>query len=216
MKKLVSLLLAALLALTCLPAALAETELEPVTLRFYYPGTEKEGSKDVEAAFNKKLAEVLPNTTLEIVWVGSYAENLRLFFAGEEPMDIIWEGWYTPIRQDVEDGNILRQSVVDADGAGHGALAGQLRALNVDALICGGIGEGARMALAQLGVELHAGVAGAADDAVQALLAGTLTASANATCDHHGHEHHGEHHCHEHHGEHHCHGHHGCAGNHGR
>ena len=107
MKKLVSLLLSALLALTCLPAALAETELEPVTLRFYYPGTEKEGSKDVEAAFNKKLAEVLPNTTLEIVWVGSYAENLRLFFAGEEPMDIIWEGWYTPIRQDVEDGNIL-------------------------------------------------------------------------------------------------------------
>ena len=117
---------------------------------------------------------------------------------------------------EVEDGNILRQSVVDADGAGHGALAGQLRALNVDALICGGIGEGARMALAQLGVELHAGVAGAADDAVQALLAGTLTASADATCDHHGHEHHGEHHCHEHHGEHHCHGHHGCAGNHGR
>ncbi len=107
MKKLVSLLLAALLALTCLPAALAETELEPVTLRFYYPGTEKEGSKDVQEAFNKKLAEVLPNTTLEIVWVDSYGENLRLFFAGEEPMDIIWEGWYTPIRQDVEDGNII-------------------------------------------------------------------------------------------------------------
>ena len=107
MKKLVSLLLAALMALTCLPAVLAETELEPVTLRFYYPGTEKEGSKDVQEAFNKKLAEVLPNTTLEIVWVDSYGENLRLFFAGEEPMDIIWEGWYTPIRQDVEDGNII-------------------------------------------------------------------------------------------------------------
>lgn len=107
MKKLVSLLLAALLALTCLPAALAETELEPVTLRFYYSGAEKEGSKDVQEAFNKKLAEVLPNTTLEIVWVDSYPENLRLFFAGEEPMDIIWEGYNTPIRQDIVDGNLI-------------------------------------------------------------------------------------------------------------
>ena len=89
----------------------------------------------------------------------------------------------------------------------------------MNTLICGGMGEGGRMALSCMGITIHAGVAGAADEAVRALMAGTLVATASATCDHHGHHHHGDHHCHEHHegGEHHgCHGHHGCAGNHGR
>ncbi|MBM6901372.1 hypothetical protein H6B10_17150, partial [Gemmiger formicilis] len=36
--------------------------------------------------------------------------------------------------------------------SGHGALAGLLAALQVDALICGGIGGGARMALAQANI----------------------------------------------------------------
>ena len=48
---------------------------------------------------------------------------------------------------DVEDGNIISSEVVDAGGSGHGALAGVLSALKVDALICGGIGGGAQMAL---------------------------------------------------------------------
>ena len=83
-----------------------------------------------------------------------------------------------------------------------------IRAAGVDTLICGGMGEGARMALAQMGVAVHAGVQGSADEAVRALLAGTLQATASATCDHHGHEH-GHHDCNGHHGHDcggHCHG----------
>ena len=43
--------------------------------------------------------------------------------------------------------------VVDTNGSGHGALAGFLAAHRVEALICGGIGSGARAALAELGQE---------------------------------------------------------------
>ena len=56
---------------------------------------------------------------------------------------------------DVENGRILSSEVVDTNGSGHGALAGLLRAMKVDALICGGIGGGAQMALAEAGIRVH-------------------------------------------------------------
>ena len=59
---------------------------------------------------------------------------------------------------DVEDGKITGEQVVDTNGSGHGALAGFLQAAKVDALICGGIGMGAQMALADVGIKLYAGV----------------------------------------------------------
>ena len=58
--------------------------------------------------------------------------------------------------------------MVDAGGSGHGALAGVLSALHVDALICGGIGGGAQAALAAAGIRLFGGVSGSADAAVEA------------------------------------------------
>lgn len=95
---------------------------------------------------------------------------------------------------DVEGGNIIKEQIADATGSGHGALAGFLSGLRVDALICGGVGGGARQALAQAGIKLYGGVAGAADDAVRNFLAGTLDYSAEIHCEHH--EHHGTHgHC---------------------
>ena len=106
---------------------------------------------------------------------------------------------------DVADGQIVRADVVDTNGSGHGALAGFLMQLGVDALICGGIGGGAQMALAEVGIRLFGGVSGDADAAVNALIAGNLGYNPNVHCDHHDHAH-GE-------GEHNC-GNHGC-GNHG-
>ena len=47
---------------------------------------------------------------------------------------------------DVPDGRIVSSAIVDTMGSGHGALAGFLKAYAVDALICGGIGAGARLA----------------------------------------------------------------------
>ncbi len=106
---------------------------------------------------------------------------------------------------DAEDGKIVSEQVVDTNGSGHGALAGFLQAAKVDALICGGIGMGAQMALADAGIKLYAGVQGPADEAAKALAAGTLTYDPNARCDHHGQHHEGE--CgHDHCADHHCRG----------
>ena len=91
---------------------------------------------------------------------------------------------------DVEDGRILSSQVVDTSGSGHGALAGVLSALRVDALICGGIGGGAQTALAAAGIRLYGGVSGSAEEAAEALAAGRLSFDPNVRCDHH--DHHGE------------------------
>ena len=88
---------------------------------------------------------------------------------------------------EVEDGRVVREEVVDTAGSGHGALAGFLVQHGVDTLICGGIGGGARMALAQAGIQLYGGVEAPADEAVGALLAGRLTYDPDVRCDHHGH-----------------------------
>ena len=106
---------------------------------------------------------------------------------------------------DAENGKITGEQVVDTNGSGHGALAGFLQAAKVDALICGGIGMGAQMALADAGIRLYAGVQGSADAAAQALASGTLEYDPDARCDHHGEHHDGG--CgHDHCEDHHCHG----------
>lgn len=90
---------------------------------------------------------------------------------------------------EVENGEVKSCTVVDTQGHGHGALAGFLKEQGVDTLICGGIGGGAQMALAQAGIRFYGGVWGDADDAVQDLLAGNLQYNPNVRCDHHDHDH---------------------------
>ena len=99
-----------------------------------------------------------------------------------------------------ENGKIINSEVIDTNGSGHGALAGLLLSLSVDALICGGIGGGAQMALTSAGIKLYGGIAGEADEAVEALLSGTLEQNSAPNCNHH------------HHGEGHACGSHGCGG----
>ena len=41
---------------------------------------------------------------------------------------------------DIENGEIKSTEIVGTNGNGHGALAGLLKGMGVDALICGGIG----------------------------------------------------------------------------
>ena len=107
---------------------------------------------------------------------------------------------------EIADGKVVAAQVVSSNGSGHGALAGVLYGLGVQALICGGIGGGARMALAEAGIVVYGGVSGDADAAVAAFLAGGLNYDPNARCSHHDH-HHGEgHSCGGHH-DHHCGGH---------
>ena len=84
----------------------------------------------------------------------------------------------------IEDGKILKSEVYGTNGQGHGALA----------LICGGIGGGARNALAEMGIELYPGVSGSADEAVEAWIAGSLAYDPDTMCSHHD----GEHNCGDH------------------
>ena len=94
---------------------------------------------------------------------------------------------------EVKEDQILCAQIIDAGGSGHGALAGLLSAINVDVLICGGIGGGAQMALASAGIQLFGGVSGNADEAVRVFITGKLAFNPNVRCDHHDH-HHGEDH----------------------
>lgn len=90
---------------------------------------------------------------------------------------------------DTEEKAITAEQVVDTTGSGHGALAGFLTEKGVDALICGGIGGGAQMALADAGIKLYGGVSGSADEAVKALLEGRLDYNPDVQCSHHEHGH---------------------------
>lgn len=109
---------------------------------------------------------------------------------------------------EAENGAVGSSQVVNATGSGHGALAGFLKEHDVQTLICGGIGAGARTALAEMGIQLYPGVSGDADESVKALLNGTLRYQPDVVCSHH------------HEGGHNCHGgscgedKHGCMGNH--
>jgi len=87
---------------------------------------------------------------------------------------------------DIEDGVVTSGTVVSTNGSGHGALAGFLGKNNVDALICGGIGVGAKKALAASGIMLYGGVSGDADAAISALLADKLNYDSHVECNHHG------------------------------
>lgn len=100
---------------------------------------------------------------------------------------------------DVENGQITASRVVNTNGSGHGALSGFLRLFGVNALICGGIGGGARTALDNAGIAVYGGVSGDADSAVESFIAGQLAYDPEAKCDHHhgDHDHHdcGSHGC---------------------
>ena len=92
--------------------------------------------------------------------------------------------------------SLQTSQLLDASGSGHGALAEFLKNHGVTVLLCGGIGGGAREALASAGITLYPGVHGDADQQVQAFISGTLQYDPDTQCHHH-HDHR-EGHCHGH------------------
>lgn len=102
---------------------------------------------------------------------------------------------------EAENGKVIKSEIVSTNGQGHGALAGFLSGREIDTLICGGIGGGARNALAEAGIKLFPGARGDADAQVESFLAGTLNYDPDTMCNHHNHEHGEGHTC----GNHGCH-----------
>lgn len=90
---------------------------------------------------------------------------------------------------EIADGKILETQIMDTNGSGHGALAGFLADLGVQAVICGGIGGGARYALAEAGIAVYGGVSGDADEAAEEFAAGVLDFDPCARCSHHDAQH---------------------------
>lgn len=86
---------------------------------------------------------------------------------------------------DIQDSKIISSEIVSTNGSGHGAIAQFLSDNNVDTVICGGIGGGAKNALEQNNIKLYGGVSGSADEAVKALLANNLEYNPDVKCSHH-------------------------------
>ena len=74
---------------------------------------------------------------------------------------------------EVQENQIVSSEVISSGGAGHGALAGAARAVSRQTCSsAAGIGEAARQAPAQAGIEVCAGAQGDCDRAVEAYLKG--------------------------------------------
>lgn len=108
----------------------------------------------------------------------TYADEQIFQHFGHTPAFKIYE---------VRAGEIVNEEIMPTGSSGHGALATMLAQQEVNLLICGGIGGGAQMALAEAGIVVMGGVMGDADDAVDAFLAGNLSFDPDATCSHHDH-----------------------------
>lgn len=100
------------------------------------------------------------------------------------------------------DGRIVKSAAIaDVGEVSHCKLAGLLKQIGVEVLICGGIGMGAKNALEAEGIAVCAGVEGSADTALDSFIAQTLAFSSCSTCSHHaeghscGHHHDDEHSC---------------------
>ena len=89
---------------------------------------------------------------------------------------------------EIEDKKIVSSEVIGNGGYGHGSLAGYLKGLGVSALICGGIGGGARNMLGDAGITVYPGAFGDADANVEAFIKGSLDYDPDTECHHHDHE----------------------------
>ena len=82
---------------------------------------------------------------------------------------------------EIEHGAVTSTKVIGVDGASHGALVGVLADVGANVLVCGEIGTGAVERLKNHGIILYSANAGSADEAAQALAAGTLPKNSQAT-----------------------------------
>ncbi len=109
-KSLLALLLALALIVTCAPVSLADDELAPATLNVWVGGYKQKDSDRVWAEVNEKLADYLPNTTLNIVPItfDEYASKWSKAMAAGEQIDVAWLGWVHNMTEEVEMGSLLK------------------------------------------------------------------------------------------------------------
>lgn len=89
---------------------------------------------------------------------------------------------------EIENSIIKSKVVVNTQGNQHGLLPGFLASHNVNVVIAGGMGEGARQNLVSNGIEIISGVSGNIDEAIEAFLDGSLKSN-DVGCSGHEHSH---------------------------
>ncbi|MGN1044540.1 MAG: NifB/NifX family molybdenum-iron cluster-binding protein [Candidatus Methanomethylophilaceae archaeon] len=87
----------------------------------------------------------------------------------------------------VFDSETGRSEILSSGQYSHGSLATLLEENGVEALICGGIGDGARNMLRSKGIAVYPGQTGNADDVAKAFMDGKVCDCGGSTC-HHDHE----------------------------
>ncbi|MCQ2559605.1 MAG: NifB/NifX family molybdenum-iron cluster-binding protein [Clostridia bacterium] len=83
-----------------------------------------------------------------------------------------------------EQKQIVDKKLLPTQEQGHGALPVLLKAHGVDILLAGGMGQGAKDAIAKQGIIGLTGATGSVDEVVKAYLAGKFV-STNTVCQHH-------------------------------
>lgn len=96
------------------------------------------------------------------------------------------------IIMEIENSDVKSKTVVSTLGNQHELLPGFLASHNVNVVIAGGMGEGARQNLISKGIEIISGVSGNIDEAVNAYLNGTLKYTNTGCPGHSGGHSHGE------------------------
>ncbi len=83
---------------------------------------------------------------------------------------------------DIKNGQLEGKDYVLATGSGHDELSKMMADLNVNVLICGGIGQSAMMALFQNGIQVVPGQTGDINVVVASYLDGAVKSSEHSTC----------------------------------
>lgn len=87
---------------------------------------------------------------------------------------------------EIEDGKIIKNTLVDTTGYQHGLLPTFLATYGVTVVIAGGMGHGVFKGLKSKGFEVFAGITGEVDNVIQIYLEGNLE-SKGVGCSSHGH-----------------------------
>ncbi|MDD5913401.1 MAG: NifB/NifX family molybdenum-iron cluster-binding protein [Hominicoprocola sp.] len=86
-------------------------------------------------------------------------------------------------------GRIVRQFLVPMDGSGTDAALALLERYGIDALVCGGIAQPEREAVAAAGIMLFSAASASPDDAALRFLGGAIAFDESNTCNACGHGH---------------------------
>lgn len=87
---------------------------EKVTLRMALPLQKQKDADTVLAKINEKLATLLPNTELEIIWEGNMETKWSLWMATKEPIDIAHSGFVTDLSAEVsKQSYVVLDSLID-------------------------------------------------------------------------------------------------------